>query len=158
MLCYYFFPSHFLSFPLLIFSSPSPTDINTNVHTLSHLLLSSSNSLSIIIFCRLSASCVRVSGPLHDLVALNPHKQAEQPQQDLVVDDEIVPIPSRICEWTKPRRQKEKALKMTDACFKKHKYEKVPKQKQLALEDYDPRPLQYRGNASSLLPELLVKS
>ena len=104
---------------------------------------------------RLSASCVHVSGLLHALVAMNPHKRAEGSELDEIDDNEILPVTSQLCAWKKPRKHKETALKITEACFKKHVYGKAEKQTPTSLEDFDPRPIQYHGNAASLLPTLL---
>ena len=46
---------------------------------------------------------------------------------------------------------------MSEAVFEKHDYRKPMKRKTKPLEDFDPRPPEFRGNASMLLPDLLKK-
>ena len=44
---------------------------------------------------------------------------------------------------------------MSEAVFEKHEYSKQRKRKIKLVEDYDPRPPQFRGTASDRLPALL---
>lgn len=44
---------------------------------------------------------------------------------------------------------------MSEAVFEKHEYSKKRKRKIQPVEDYDPRPPQFRGTASDRLPALL---
>ena len=104
-------------------------------------------------------SCVHVSGLLHALVAMTSHKNppSDAPGDEYDGDDEeSVPVTSCFCQWKVPRQHKDKALKVTDAHFKKHVYGKSPKQKATELKDFDHRPQQYHGNAVQQLPALLA--
>lgn len=44
---------------------------------------------------------------------------------------------------------------MSEAVFEKHEYSKQRKRKIQPVEDYDPRPPEFRGTASDRLPALL---
>ena len=100
-----------------------------------------------------------MSGLLQTLVAMtshkNPHSDAPGDEYD-GDDEESIPVTSRLCPKKVPRQHKDKALKVTDAHFKKHVYGKSPKQKATELKDFDPRPQQYRVNAEQQLPALLA--
>ena len=108
-----------------------------------------------IFLCRLSASCVHVSGLLHALVAMNPDTTPSEAIGELEEDEESIPVTSRLCRWRQPRKQKEKALKMSETVYTKHEYGKVRKQKVVPLADFDPRPPELRGKATEHLPALL---
>ncbi len=55
------------------------------------------------------------------------------------------------------KKRKESTLRLSDASFVKHDYAKPDKKKMKKMDDYDPRPQQFRGTASERLPELLNK-
>jgi len=48
-------------------------------------------------------------------------------------------------------------MKMSEATFEKHTYGCTKRRKFSTLEDFDPRPPQYLGTATSLMPNLLDK-
>ena len=80
-----------------------------------------SNSLYYIInlFYSQSASCVRVCGLLHALVAMNPVPFHTQRTDDLLDEEEVpLPITSYACQWKIPRKQKESTLMMSDTTFR----------------------------------------
>ena len=56
---------------------------------------------------------------------------------------------------TSPKKRKESTLPMAEAAFKKHDYSKPNKKNIKLMEDFDSRPLQYRGMLSSRLPAFL---
>ena len=92
---------------------------------------------------------------LHALASLNiKHSVAPSTGDDYSSEDEL-PCPSRPCEWKKPKQKKESTLMIDKAEFVKHDYAKPVKKKMCHLDDFDPRPLEFRGTASSRLPELL---
>ena len=66
----------------------------------------------------------------------------------------VVPITSLACKWVKPRKQKERALKVSDTQFKRLLYSK-PSKDVGSLITFDPRPPEYRGTALQYLPRLL---
>ena len=93
-----------------------------------------------------------MSAVLHALTDLTP-KQAthvEHPEEE----EEVLPVTSRLCQWNVPRKRKESTLPMSEAIFQKHDYS-WPTKKIKPIEDFDPRPEQYRGTANSRLPALL---
>ena len=110
--------------------------------------------------CRKSASCTHVSAVLHALSGMKqtfdlpPSTQPEISDSD---NESSLPCTSRPCVWKQPKSRKESNLQVCDAKFEKHDYSKPVKQKIQHLEDYDPRPSQFKGTACSKLPELLQK-
>ena len=66
-----------------------------------------------------------------------------------------VSVKSLPCQWRPPRKRKESTLRISDATFEKHDYSKPVKRKLKLLEDFDPRPLEFRGSAMNRLPKLL---
>ena len=107
-------------------------------------------------FCRLSASCTHISALLHALVAMTPSEFLQQPSGDPSGDDnERLPCTSYPCLWKKPKKRKESNLRMGDAVFEKHVLGREHKRKMVAVEDYDPRPLKYRGTVKERIPALL---
>ena len=107
---------------------------------------------------RNSASCTHVSALLHALAAmtqlefqLRPHL----PTLSLDKEDEL-PVTSYPCQWKPPKKRKESTLKMAESVFQKHQYDKEKKLIE-SVEDFDPRPEQYRGKAKDRLPALLDK-
>lgn len=77
--------------------------------------------------------------------------------QDEADQEENVPVTSQLCKWNEPRKRKESSLPMSKAVFEKHDYSKPVKHKYKSLEEYDPRPLQFRGTTASRLPAFLEK-
>ena len=107
---------------------------------------------------RQSASCTHVSAVLHALSGLNPTSFRLQPNLPTVTsedDIEEVPVTSLPCQWKPPKRRKESTLPMSEATFVKHDYANPVKRKIKSVEDFDPRPSEFRGSAASRLPELL---
>ena len=72
-------------------------------------------------------------------------------------EEETLPVTSHLCKWNAPRKRKESMIPMSEAVFQKHDYSKPMKQSFKLLEDFDPRPVECRGTASSRLPDLLEK-
>ena len=66
-------------------------------------------------------------------------------------------ITSLPCQWKPPKKRKESTMQMSEATFTKHAYDKKEKRKSKLLEDFDPRPLEFRGTAADHLPALLQK-
>lgn len=108
----------------------------------------------ILIMCRLSASCVHVSALLHALVAIKPCNLQDHSSSG-GSEDEEPPCTSILCAWNVPKKRKESALKISDTTFQKYEYGKPKKYQMLEMETFDPRPEMYRGQAKTLLPELL---
>ena len=110
---------------------------------------------------RKSASCTHVSAVLHALCALAPAAFQVQPNHSLAnIDeggDDSVPVTSLPCQWRAPKKRKESMLPISEARFEKHDYAKPTKQKVKLLENFDPRPPEFREDAASRLPEFLDK-
>ena len=68
-----------------------------------------------------------------------------------------VPVTSLPCKWKAPKKRKQSTMRMSEAVFEKHDYNKPMKRKIKPLEDFDPRPPEFRGKANMLLPDLLEK-
>ncbi len=66
-----------------------------------------------------------------------------------------MPVTSYLCQWKVPKKRKESNLPMSAAVFEKHDYQKQKKRRISITEDFDPRPIECRGTAQSLLPALL---
>lgn len=108
---------------------------------------------------RLSASCTHVSGLLHALVAMCP-SSFQTPAANFSTsetEEEILPITSYACQWKPPRKRKQSTLKMSEATFQKHVYGQERKRSFKPLEDFDPRPTEYRNTAQDQLTEMLSK-
>lgn len=115
------------------------------------------NSILYIICDRKSASCTHVSAVLHALAALTTKSFSLQP--NIPVDDitDDVPCTSLPCTWKAPKKRKESVLEISKTTFEKHEYAKPNKRKIQTIEDFDPRPAEYKGSAIQRLPELLQK-
>ena len=74
-----------------------------------------------------------------------------------VVDDYTTPVTSLPCQWKRPKKPKESTLHVSKATFEKHDYAKPTKRKIKHVEDFDPRPPEFRGLAANGIPELLDK-
>jgi hypothetical protein len=72
-------------------------------------------------------------------------------------EDEAVPVTSRPCQWKPPRKRKESTMPIAEASFEKHVYGREKKRKVKPLEDFDPRPVEFRGTVRARLPALLEK-
>jgi len=66
-----------------------------------------------------------------------------------------MPVTSYLCQWKVPRKRKESNLPMSAAVLEKHDFQKQRKRRISLTEDFDPWPVECRGNAKSLLPALL---
>ena len=109
---------------------------------------------------RLSASCTHISGLLHALAALaptqlTPPSSAAGFSKATEENEDILPVTSYPCKWKAPKKRKQSNLKMADATFEKHMFGKITSKKRLRLEDFDPRPHKYRGNANTQLTAFL---
>ena len=114
----------------------------------------------LFIFSRLSASCTHVSAVLQALASIksvpfNLTNPTVHHTSDL--DATEVPVTSLPCVWKAPKKRKQSTMCMSEAVFEKHDYSKPIKKKIKPLEDFDPRPPEFRGKANVLLPELLKK-
>ena len=105
----------------------------------------------------MSASCTHVSALLHALVAMSPTEQFPHMSTDHDDTEDDLPCTSYPCQWKKPRSRKETNLKISDAKVQKHKYSKAKQRDLQPMEDFDPRPLKYKGTASSQMKEYLKK-
>ena len=72
-------------------------------------------------------------------------------------DEDNLPVTSYACQWKPPKKRKESNLQIVEAVFKKHTYGVASKQVVKAVEDFDPRPVKYRGTANQRLPNFLDK-
>ena len=61
------------------------------------------------------------------------------------------------CQWKGPRTRKDSTLPMSITPFEKHDYRKLVKRKIKLLENFDPRPPEYRQQIQSRIPDLLDK-
>ena len=71
--------------------------------------------------------------------------------------EEALQVTSYPCQWKQPKKRKDSTLPMSGVVFEKHTYEKMQKRTPKLTEDFDPRPLKYRGTAKEQLPALLGK-
>ena len=95
---------------------------------------------------------------LHALVSLTAPQFLLAPTNSVdCPDEEAVPIISLPCQWKLPKKRKESTMPMSVAIFTKHAYDKTKKRKLEPLEDFDPRPMEFRGTAANHLPDLLQK-
>ncbi len=72
-------------------------------------------------------------------------------------EDDTVPVTSRPCQWKQPRKMKESSMRMGEAQFQKHVYGREKKRRLRQMEDFDPRPIEFRGTARDRLPQPLEK-
>ena len=71
--------------------------------------------------------------------------------------EEVLPITSYACQWKAPKKRKENSLPFSEANFHKHVYGKQRKRALKPLEDFEPRPAEFRGTAKDGMPQLLDK-
>lgn len=83
--------------------------------------------------------------------------ELESPEVLVSCDEEAVPVTSLPCQWKPPRKRKESNMAMSEVSFIKHDYGREKKRALELLEDFDPRPNQFRGSARDRLPALLEK-
>ena len=105
------------------------------------------------------ASRTHVSALLHALVAITPTRFLLQSNlsTDTEEDEEALPVTSYACQWKAPRKRKESNLPMSEAQFEKHVYGRTRKRTVRTIEDFNPRPHEYKRTASNHLPALLDK-
>ena len=108
-------------------------------------------------FSRMSASCTHVSALLHALTALNPVSFQPHPHLPTISDAETehVPVTSLPCKWKAPKAKKDSTLPVASTSFEKHDYQKPAKRRVKLLEDYDPRPPEFRGQIQARIPSFL---
>lgn len=108
---------------------------------------------------RRSASCTHVSAVLHALVAMTVKHFQVQPSLSSTLDadgdSDAMPITSYLCQWKVPKKRKESKIPMSGAVFEKHDYHKQKKRKIDLVEEFDPRPVECRGTAATLLSAFL---
>jgi len=71
--------------------------------------------------------------------------------------EESLPVTSFACQWKPPRKRKESAIHVSETTFEKHVYGKAGKRSYQKLEDFEDRPVEYRGTVKDNLPSLLDK-
>ena len=110
-------------------------------------------------FCRKSASCTRVSGLLHALVAMSPSFPSHSVMDPSTSEpeEEALPITSYVCQWKPPRKRKESTLQMSKATFHKPVYGRKKRRSSKPLEEFAPRPPEYKNTAQGRLTEFLGK-
>lgn len=101
-----------------------------------------------------SASCTHISALLHALTGLAP-STLSLGIQETDDEEETVPVTSQLCKWNVPQKRKDSAMPMSTSVFEKHDYSKPVKHRLKSLHDFDPRPPEFRGTATSRLPTLL---
>ena len=94
----------------------------------------------------------KIVGKIHEAtckcaVALTPNVDACDDS------DEDLPVTSLPCKWKPPRKRKHQALQVSKACFE---YGKASKYSMQLLENYYPRPEEFRNTSAERLPQLLA--
>ena len=102
---------------------------------------------------RKSASCTHISALLHALVTMTSMNVSGHQDEK----DTELPVTSYLCKWNVPRGRKDCTLRISEQKFQKHDYRQLKKAKYSSVQDFDPRPLQYRGTAKTELEALLSK-
>ena len=92
---------------------------------------------------------------LHALAGLTPSSVTPLPLDSSDDDETAVPVTSQLCVWNVPKKGKKSTQSMSEAVFQKHDYMKPAKRKMVSLENFDPRPPEYRGTVATHLPSLL---
>ena len=110
-------------------------------------------------FCRKSASCTCVSGLLHALVAMSPSFPSHSVMDPSTSEpeEEALPITSYVCQWKPPRKRKESTLQMSEATFHKPVYGREKRRSSKPLEEFAPRPPEYKNTTQGRLTEFLGK-
>ena len=62
-----------------------------------------------------------------------------------------VPITSLECQWSKPRCCKDSKVEVSNVSFKEHVYDRQRKHELEPINDFDPRPHEYKGTVSQKL-------
>jgi len=106
---------------------------------------------------RKSARCTHILALLHALVSLTASqfqlRPTGVPEVLLGAGDGIVPVTFQACRWKQPRS----ITSLAEAAFEKHVYGEEKKRKLKPLEDFDPRPVEFRGTVHTRLPAHLEK-
>ena len=112
--------------------------------------------------CRMSASCTHVSALLHALAALSstsfqlqPNLPSTSSTETESTEAEPTPVTSLPCQWKAPKAKKDSTLQIASTSFEQREYRKPVKRKIKLLEDFDPRPPQFRGQIQSRMPAFL---
>ena len=107
----------------------------------------------------MSSSCTHVSAILHALAALNSRSFRLNPEVPSSSDpeEEAIPVTSLPCQWRAPRARKDSSLPISSIQFEKPDYRKPNKRLIKTLEDFDPRPLEFRGTIGERIPAFLEK-
>ena len=107
----------------------------------------------------MSASCTHVSALLQALVAMTPVQFQLRPSNppSLSLEEDNLPVTSYLCQLKPPRKRKEERGHSSNAAahFHEHTYGKPKKRVVKQVEDFDPRPNEYKRTASYHLPGLL---
>lgn len=99
---------------------------------------------------------MHISAILHVLVSLNSTSERTPATVDVLPEtDESIPVTSLLNSWKPPHKRKEATMMMSEAKFQKHIYGRTPKHQMMSLEEFDPRPEEYRGTAQSGLKRFL---
>ena len=129
----------------------------SNFISLCHKILKSLHH--IVHWYRKSTSSTHVSAVVYCLCSLSPATfilpNAPTTDSNDDCDQDRVPVTSLLCQWAQPRKRKESTVPIAEATFEKYEYAKQVKLKARRLEDFDPRPPEYRVNAATRIPDLL---
>ena len=113
----------------------------------------------IIFFLQKFSQCTHISALFNALVLITaPQFSLDPANSGQCVKEEALPVTSLPCLWKPPKKSEESTMQMSEATFTKHTYDKTKKRKLKRLEDFDPRPLEFRGTAANHLPALLQKN
>ena len=105
------------------------------------------------------SQCTHILALFNALVLLTaPQFSLDPANSGQCIEEEALPFTSLPCLWIPPRKSKESTMQMSEATFTKHTYDKTKKRKLKRLEDFDPRPLEFRGTAANHLPALLQRN
>ena len=104
-------------------------------------------------------SCTHVSALLHALNDLNPPSLHLKPVAAMgEEDEEVMPCTSLPCAWGIPsKKRKDSTIEVSCTVFEKHDHARPGKKKVKLIEDFDPRPPEFKGTVQAKLPELLDK-
>ena len=115
--------------------------------------------LILIDMCRMSASCTHISALLHALAALCSTSFQLQPNLPSTSYTETEQTPSSVtslpCQWKALKAKKDSTLQIASTSFEQHDYGKPVTRKIKLLEDFDPRPPEFRGQIQSRIPAFL---
>lgn len=98
---------------------------------------------------------------LHALTSLNPSSFLSHPNVPITMvndpDTESVPVTSLPCKWKAPKTKTDSTLLVASTSFEKHDYKKPVKRKIKVLDDFDPRPAEFRVQIQSRIPAFLQR-